>query len=77
MIAIPGTTKAANAQANFDGLKVSLSKEEASVLEELGAQVAGDRGNEASLGASKSLRAMWHVRYAKLGLEGNMKKAAA
>eukprot|EP00435_Cladocopium_sp_Y103_P028644 s48_g7.t1 len=49
-----GTTKIANAEANF-----AARSEEATLLEELGAQVAGNRGNEA---------------YENMGLEGNMKK---
>jgi len=61
MIAIPGTTKIANAEANFAGLKVTITKEEATLLEELGAQVAGNRGNES---------------YENMSIEGNMKKAA-
>lgn len=61
MIAIPGTTKIPNAEANLASLKVTITKEEAKVLEELGAQVAGNRGNEG---------------YENMSLEGNMKKAA-
>eukprot|EP00913_Durusdinium_trenchii_P026121 g24504.t1 len=84
MIAIPGTTKIANAEANFAGLKVTITKdlgapsrrrveleaklqrvrggcpsgprtqEEATLLEELGAQVAGNRGNESSPGQQEN-----------------------
>lgn len=61
MIAIPGTTKIPNAEANFAALRVTVTKEEATLLEELGAQVAGNRGNEA---------------YENMGLEGNMKKVS-
>lgn len=61
MMAIPGTTKIPNAEANFAALKVTVTKDEATLLEELGAQVAGNRGNEA---------------YENMGLEGNMKKVS-
>ncbi|KAL1496500.1 hypothetical protein AB1Y20_016454 [Prymnesium parvum] len=45
-IAIPGTTKAANALSNIASLDVSLSEEDMATLEALGALVAGARGNE-------------------------------
>jgi len=43
VMAIPGTTKIANAKTNIDGVSIALTKEDAAVLEELGAKVAGDR----------------------------------
>jgi len=61
MIAIPGTTKIANAKTNLDSLPIKLSKEEADQLEELAAMVAGERGNES---------------YQGMSIEGNMKAAA-
>jgi len=62
MVAIPGTTKIANAKTNMDSIAVELTKEEAAVLEELGTKVAGDRGNEG---------------YADMSIEGNLAKAQA
>jgi len=58
-IAIPGTTKIANAKTNIDSVGITLTKEDAAALEELAALVAGKRGND------------W---YEGVSLEGNMKK---
>jgi len=46
MIAIPGTTKVANASSNIGALEVQLSEQEMKDLTELGQLVAGERGNE-------------------------------
>jgi len=62
MVAIPGTTKIANAKTNMDGVNIELTKEDAAILEELGTKVAGERGNEG---------------YANMSLEGNMEKVKA
>jgi len=58
-IAIPGTTKIANAKTNIDSVGITITKEDATVLEELAQLVAGNRGNE---------------QYEGMSIEGNMKK---
>ena len=45
MVAIPGTTKTANAQSNIRSLQVELSVQEMRALESVAALVAGARGN--------------------------------
>ena len=45
-VPIPGTTKAAHATANFEAQALELSASEMRALEQLGATVAGERGNE-------------------------------
>ncbi|CAJ1387111.1 unnamed protein product [Effrenium voratum] len=60
MIAIPGTTKIANAKTNLASLGVALTPEDAAALEALASAVAGDRGNE---------------RYLTMSIEGNMTKS--
>lgn len=46
MVAIPGTTKEANATSNIASLDLSLTEQEMDDLAELGKLVAGERGNE-------------------------------
>lgn len=46
MVAIPGTTKVANATSNIASLDLSLTEQEMDDLAELGKLVAGERGNE-------------------------------
>eukprot|EP00929_Paragymnodinium_shiwhaense_P109019 TRINITY_DN75385_c0_g1_i1.p1 TRINITY_DN75385_c0_g1~~TRINITY_DN75385_c0_g1_i1.p1 ORF type:complete len:334 (+),score=99.58 TRINITY_DN75385_c0_g1_i1:78-1079(+) len=46
VVPIPGTTKVKNAEANIGALEVTLSDEELQQLTDIGATVAGLRGNE-------------------------------
>lgn len=61
VVPIPGTTKAKNAADNITSLSVNLTDEEAGQLEELGALVAGERGNDM---------------YKQMSLEGQMAKSS-
>lgn len=51
-IAIPGTTKIANAHSNIAALEIKLSEDDMASLEALGVLVAGARGNESYLEGS-------------------------
>lgn len=62
VIPIPGTTKIAHAKDNIASEKISLTAEEVSQLEEIGAAVEGDRGNDS---------------YTKMGIEGQMEASEA
>mmetsp|Transcript_5987 Transcript_5987/g.14273 ORF Transcript_5987/g.14273 Transcript_5987/m.14273 type:complete len:337 (+) Transcript_5987:36-1046(+) len=59
VLPIPGTTKIANAQSNIAAAKIKLSPEEVRKLEQVGAAVAGARGDES---------------YTKFGIEGQQAK---
>ena len=46
VVAIPGTTKLKNLESNLGALDVTLTDQDRAALDELGAQVAGERYNE-------------------------------